>query len=418
MPLPTAVALRVQHQNWPDQDDYALSDPTRRMEKQHAAYQGRLPKPFRRTDPSEPDLNVMDNRCEPIVSTGIDFLYGDKIEFEVVDEDGETADEQAQTYLDAFWDANNKMPTLKELGQNAAVFGHCFVKIVPDDLDTAPYPFLDVMNPQPMTVVTNPANVHKILRYAFTYADVDEHGDIVERRQLTVRELDSKSPNYGGLRIHDQERRSGLSDAPTGTITPLDPQRMAQSDLGWVDLEGSPAVWSDLWAPVDDCKNLPESNQYWGKADLRLDIIHLNECLNFALSNRNRIIYFQGNPKDVLFGGHAREIDVSVAGMLCIPNTSARIDHIEMTSDLGAVEKHIEDLSIAIDRLSHVPSVATGEISKLPGTPSGVALKVVYRPLLAQTMTKRNLVGPLLIRICQHVLELGNLGKNRKVLIH
>src|SRR5258706_1456058 len=114
LPLPTQERYETQHKYWGDEADYAQMDPAQAMVRQDKAYHGAFRKPLRRTTDGEPDHNVLDNRCEPIVSTGIDFLYGDELTWEVLEDDGETPDEAAQEHLDAVWDANVKMPWLAE----------------------------------------------------------------------------------------------------------------------------------------------------------------------------------------------------------------------------------------------------------------------------------------------------------------
>ncbi len=428
LPLPTGTLYQVQHKYWPDDDVSGahLSD-QQRMQRQDAAYHGRFPSPLKRSSANaanEPDHNVIDNRCEPIVATGVDFLYGDDVSFEVTNDDG-SEDEAAQEYLDAVWEANTKMPLLAEYEINSGTFGHAFLKLIPDDPDTAPYPAIAVLNPLQMGVMTRPADVRKVERYTFTYRDMDDTGAACECRQVTER-----TPE-GGWVIHDQIRRGGFAPiTPAGASSALDTaayssfsssvysQTTADPDMGWEEMEGSPTPWRYPWSPIHDGKNLPQPNSYWGKADLRLDIIHLNEALNFLLSNRQRILYFHGHPKDVFFGIRAHEINVDPGGSITIPNINARVQHIEMTGDLAAIEKAIEEIRESMDELSHVPSVAVGRLKNLPGVPSGVSLKVAYRPLIAQTLTKRNLRKSVFVPLCQHILELGGYGKSRKVTVH
>jgi hypothetical protein len=400
-PLPTGTLYQTQHP-WPGEEDYAAVSDAERMERQDRAYHGRFTKPLRATNAREPDHNVIDNRCEPIVATGVDFLLGDDVKFQVTDPDTEEGVEDAQQYLDDFWDATVKMPTMAEFEINCATFGHAFYKLIPDDPDAPldedgqPFPALSILNPMQMRVRTLPSDVRKVQRFAFTYADVDTDGSIIGCRQLTEKTATSWA-------IRDQIHRGGMTRDIAGAISLLNQMAMADEDQGWEDVDIVP--WKYPWSPIHDSKNLPEPNSYLGKADLRLDIIHLNEALNFLLSNRQRILYYHGHPKDVFFGIHSRELDVTPAGAICIPNTNAKVQHIEMTGDLGAIENAIKGIREDMDELSHVPAVAVGRQEKLQPA-SGVALKVAYRPLISQTMQKRSLRQAMYQKLCQHVLEL------------
>lgn len=418
LPLPTGTLYRLPHSMWPDDNDWSKLSDEQRMDRQWKAYRGLFKSPLRRQDPSEPDHNVIDNRCEPIVATGVDFLLGDEVTFEVMDtiqdEHGEpldVKDERAQEYLDAVLEANTKMPLLAEEEINKAVFGHGFLKLDPDDPDTAPYPAISILNPQQMSVVTSPYDVRKVTRYAFTYQDVNDQGDEVIRREVWER----ASGGSQGWTIREQEQVQASPLITTG-MTPTQ-RAMLLPDTGWRDFE-APQPWKYPWSPVHDGKNLPEPNSYWGKPDLRLDLIHLNDVLNFLLSNRQRILYYHAHPKDIFFGVHSREIDVTPGGSICIVNPQARVEHIEMAGDLAALTAAIQDIRESMDELSHVPALALGHTANLPGVTSGVAMDVACRPLVAQTKQKRNLRTALYTKLCQHILELAGFGADRKILIH
>jgi hypothetical protein len=432
MPLPTQTLFEIQQKYWPQGDDFNNVTDAEAMERRDRAYHGNFKRWLKPPPPGEPDHNVTDNLCEPIVSTGIDFLLGNGIEFEVTNDAGKQ-DEDAQAYLDDVWDAqpSGKMPLLAEYEINNAVFGHSFLRIDPNDEDTAPYPSLVVLNPKQMSVDPAPSDLTKVVRYTFLYQDVDPQTKKARLcRQLTERETGNDGLPTGPWYIRDQYKSGGLSPTSiaaifsggagdAGAYPGQGGSSLADPESGWVDLPGRPAaVWPHPWSPIHDGKNLPEPNSYWGKADLRLDIIHLNDILNFQLSNINRILYFHAHPNDVWFGIHGRELDVSPGGSIVIPNINARVQHIEMTGDLAAARAFVEDIRECIEELSHVPSVAVGRLKNLPGIPSGVALEVASRPLKAQTQQKRNLRESVYRRICQHILELGGYGVARKITPH
>src|SRR5260221_13207007 len=68
---------------------------------------------------------------------------------------------------------------------------------------------------------------------------------------------------------------------------------------------------------------------------------------------------------------------------------------------LVSAQQFVEDIRESMDELSAVPSVAVGRLKNLPGVPSGGALKVANRPLMAQTMQKRALRGAMLTQQSQ-----------------
>jgi Phage portal protein, SPP1 Gp6-like len=427
-----------------DSSDFAVLDQQQRMDKAWRAYKGQFDKPFRRLDPGAPDFNVIVNRCEPIVSAAVEFLYGDDVTFEVAgDEAGGASsagdggqeggsnssaggssrgsrsnNDAAQAYLDATLAAQpqGKMPTLYEFEINQAVFGHAFIKLEPDDADTAPYPALEVLNPQQMEMETDPEYVNRRLRYIFTYpTQYDAEGKVLlERRQVIERLESADGSSTTSWSISDQQRRS----AGGAVIGALPPQALGPEE-NWEDLPGSPTAWAHSWPPIHEGKNLPEPNSAWGKPDLRPDLIHINEVLNREESNLSKIIYYHAHPQDIFIGVAGwHEIERSPGSALFLANPNAKVMHIELQSDLGAIQKRLEDLREHMDEQSHVPSVAVGRLRNLPAIPSGVALKTAYRPLTSQTALKRQLREPVLIKLCQHILELGGYGANRKITVH
>jgi hypothetical protein len=295
---------------------------------------------------------------------------------------------------------------MAEFEINACTFGHAFYKLIPGDLDMppdaegTPYPSISVLNPMQMKVRTLPADVRKVARYAFTYFDIDEDGNTIACRQLTER-----TQNRMWL-IRDQVHRGGMVSNIAGALSVVNSLALREEDQGWEDVDETP--WNYPWSPIHDCKNLPEPNQYLGKADLGLGVIHLNEVLNFLESNAHRILYYQGHPWNFLFGvsGHG-DIEITPAGLVCIPNTNARVDHVEMTSNLEAIENAIRRIRENMDELSHVPAVAVGRQEHLQPA-SGVALKVVYRPMTLQVVQKQALRQAMYGAMNQHILELKN----------
>jgi hypothetical protein len=53
-----------------------------------------------------------------------------------------------------------------------------------------------------------------------------------------------------------------------------------------------------------------------------------------------------------------------------------------------------------------VPAVALGRVEDLPRVVSGVALQILYQPLLEKTILKRRMYGKLIRELCEHILEM------------
>jgi hypothetical protein len=417
VPLPPATLNLLVRQ--PEESDWAGWSRETLQQKQWAAYLGQFPPHLKPRDGV--DHNVIVNRCQPIVSSGVDFLLGEDLGFEV-EQDDRSTDDEATDYLNAVLDAQplGKLPLLTALEINGGVFGHQYAALVPDDPDTAPYPSIAVINPQQVQVETESGDYRKAVAFQFTWtedrpsgAGGDASGQIL-RRKLWVREGSS-----GGWTIYEQERSSAAPPATFGAQLYQAGAAPPISSLdGWVDL-ADPLPWRYPWCPLHDGPNLVAPNQYEGRADLTPDVIHLNDVLNFHVSNLNRIVYFHGHPKVFGTGARARDLEVGVDESVWLPNANAKVYQLEITGDLVAARALVDEIRESMDELSHVPAVAVGRLSNLPGVPSGVALRVAYRPLISQTLHKRQLrEAGIYTKLAQHILELGGYGADRRVHLH
>src|SRR5690348_7192677 len=122
-----------------------------------------------------PNLNILSNRIKPIVNTGVDFLFGPMFSFSVEDNDSEN--KAAQELLDAVWgDDDLRMTLLAKAAINGGVYGHVFFKVVPPKRGTPGVknpPRLVLLNPEHITVETDPDDADLVMRFCIEYACTD-----------------------------------------------------------------------------------------------------------------------------------------------------------------------------------------------------------------------------------------------------
>lgn len=365
------------------QDD---EDRVARMDRAWAAYYGHTPDPLK-VKPGQPNDNVKPNKARVIVDKGVSFLFGAETTFKLVDPSGDrAADPQrpnpAQVWLDACWAANKQMTLLHKLALNGGVCGHLFVKIAPRGagLDGA-FPRLLLQDPATVHVRWQPDDIEQVDSYTIQWSAEDPATlRVTNYRQLIERRGD------GWVSI-DQHSDPDSSIWRTTATTP----------------------WPHPYPPILDAQNLPAPNEYWGISDLGDDVLALVGALSFARSNAQRIIRFHASPKTVAKGIAGQQIDVSVDNVIVLPNPDASIENLEMQSDLGATEQHIDGIEQDIHEVARVPSVSTGTLDSI-GPLSGVALQILYQPLVEKTQTKRLLYGDLLVELCRRLLDLGGFG--------
>ncbi len=348
-----------------------------------AAYMGTT-EPTLKTKAGQYDDNVQVNYARMIVDTSVHFLFGQEPEFEVGDSDTETSN-PAEEWLDECWQANKKMQLLQKIGTNGGVCGHAFVKLQPPK--AGEFPRIINISPEYVTVVTDPDDIDQVVRYIIQYSAVGRDGE-----ELTIRQTVEKGE--------------------TGRWTITD--EISENGGRWQTVQA--IEWPYDWCPIADCQNLPSPNEYYGISDIEADVLKLNRSINFVLSNLQRIIRFHAHPKPWGSGFSARELNVGPDQTIILPS-GATLQNLEMQSDLASSIALYKELVQALHETSQTPEVASGKLESA-GALSGVALSILYQPIVRKTSVKRLTYGDMLEELCRRLLDMGDKGYDQTVKIH
>lgn len=352
-----------------------------RFKRAWQAYHGDAPKPLK-VRQGDPDDNVQVNLARVIVDKAVAFLFGKNVSFEL----GEQQRTPPEEWLDACWEANGRELTLQKLALNGAVCGHAWVKLalVPNQV----YPRVIVLDPATVSVGLSPDDIEQVAWYKIQYNASDPRtGEPLVRRQWI-------EPDGAGWRIVDEESRGGG---------------------GWLTL--AETRWQYAWSPVLDCQNLPLPNEFWGMADLESDVLDLNASIDFVLSNLKRIIRFHAHPKTWARGVSKDQIDINVDSVILLNNDAAELHNLEMQSDLSSSIALYDRMREALHEVAQVPEVATGKLDGI-GALSGLALQILYQPLIERTEVKRRTYGALLVELNRRLLEIGGFGPDNHTALH
>lgn len=416
-----------------------ISDAQRKQAMQAAwqAYLGMLP-PALKVEPGEYDLNVNVNRLAPVVDTGIAWLFGNALGIEIdpnqplfalpgqdggpddpdraldmaadTDSDEATGNlipqavvagapternpklDEAQDYLDGCWgDEDERMTLLSKLAMNGGNCGHLFAKILPPDPQSGrQFPRLIVLDPQNVTIDTDPEDSETVRCYHISYDAEADDGTAIQKRQVIAR----------------QDNGAGTAD-DCWTIT-----NYAKSSEGseWIPL-GQPVLWRHPWPPIVDGPNLPLPNQRWGQPDITPSLIGLNKAINFVASNINAVGYSHGHPWIFASGTDAEILNIAPGRVISIPHPDGKLDAINASGDIAGLMQFEADLRSDMDEQSKVPGVATGRIGELPrGQISGVTIRMLYMPLVFRTTFKRRTYGKFIREANARMLALGGYG--------
>lgn len=350
------------------------------------AYNGILPNSLK-TKPGAINDNIRASKCRTIVDTSVSYLFGQNIEFELDKLRTRTPEEK---WLDECWRVNRKMTLLGKLGTNGAVCGHVFIKLIPEHPSTAPFPRLIVLDPANVRVRWDDDDIEQVNSYRIQWKAIDgTTGKPVTKRQDIERQ---------GNRwlISDYERQE----------TQLSSQwRLIRRE-----------VWPYTWPPVIDCQNIPVPNEFYGESDIPLDVINLNKSRNFTLSNWARIIKHQAHQIRWGRGFRADELVLDPDGVFIIDSETGVIDALPAISEMTGIDTFDRRLDEAIHEASRTPAIVTGKLESV-GPLSGVALQILYGPLVQKTEGKRRSYGDMLSELCRRLLELEGYGPSNTVSI-
>ncbi len=331
--------------------------------------------------------NVALNFAQFIVDTSTFFLFGEDLQYDLDINTGPSERTPDEAWLDGMWAANKKMAFLQKLAMNGGVTGHAFVKIKPPKPGQI-YPRLINLSTEYVHVITEPDDIDEVRRYIVQYAAIDPvNGD-----RLVLRQIIERNDN-GRWQVRDQESRN---DGPMRTVQ-----------------EG---LWPWEWAPIVDCQNLPAANEYYGRSDIQEHAVKLSRSINFVMSNLQRIIKFHGHPKTWGQGFKHDELKIGVDETIVLPQ-NATLQNLEMLSDLSSSIELYARLKEALHQITQTPEVAAGKLESA-GNLSGVALKILYGPLLAKTAVKRTLYGPLIQEIHRRTLDMAGRRSDQETQIH
>ncbi len=364
------------------------------------AYNDELEKPLQRM-PGEPDDNVMTNRCQPPVDSGVEFLFGEELEINLED----AAPKEAQDFLNECWgEKETRIPMLQEWAMNGGMAGTAFLRIVPDEDGTFEIVEID---PSTVFVKTAPQNCKRVLLFCIQYSVSEKIGG--NDQEVYYRE--EMQANYPPPKNGRQPSK------PTSwTIqhwTKVGAIGMNSGLTGWTPA-GPPIEWPYPFAPLFGNKNLPMPNSYWGRPDITPGLISINNALNLTLSTANR------NHKitTILYGTGIGNSDIRYKPgyIIPLPTDTSKIVAVPVGSDLTGALAFAADLRSDGDEITHSPGVATGRISTMPrGNLSGVAIELLFMPAQKKNGVKQCLYGKTIIDVSQALLVLNGMNGKFKV---
>lgn len=357
-----------------------------RIRRATDAYHGRFKKPLKVQPNSTFDDNVILNLARVVVDTGIDFLLGQGISWQITPD----SDSPEEIYLADVWKFNKQATKLTQLAQNGALGGHCFVKIQPDE-DASKLPRLIILDPAHVEVTPDPHDCETALKYVIQYTYVEAGVSVVYRQ--THEPVGGDPRTATAWTIVDEESRDGSSFV---AIRPT-------------------VSWRHPWPAIVDWQNLPNANEYYGMSDLEGDLLDLGDQINYGKSNAQRIGRNYAHPLTYAVGFNPEGLKTLNPGQIIgvqggAMGVNPRIEHVEWHGSVTEYDNFAERCADYYFMEARVPRIAAGRVDDI-GQLSGEALAILFRPILGKTSLKQETYGGGFEEINQRLLELNGMQR-------
>jgi hypothetical protein len=338
-------------------------------------YAGNAPKPLT-IKHNQPDDNIRMS-ARTIADTGVVWLAGKgNISLDWGEADATLAD-----WFEDAWSQERQTVQFMMSAGHGAQTGHAFNKILPADA-THEFPRVIVLEPEWVTPDLNPHDKDEVLGWTIKYPLPSRDGKAIYFRQLLPSDLSAKNKD---AIIIDQESVDGGKT--------------------WVTTAENP--WPYEFSPIVHCQNLPNPDDFWGIPDLTPEVLDLIDAYNRTLSNDSRINRMFKHPVPYLEGASGDQMkasnDRAVGAMIVVPQ-GAKLGLLQpqVNWDKG----HLNKIEQKLEEATNIPQVSPERMSRL-GSITGVALQVLYAPLMSRTDTKRNTYGPFKIETAYRFAVVG-----------
>lgn len=403
-----------------DSDEFIAERKTRKamIDAARDYYEGNHPQPLK-VRSGQYDPNIVINMCRRLIVKTSAWLVGDpkdgallKMEVKENDQLQSSAEESSSSsktapstpaspelagegidagtkgkaedeYLARVWEANGGSAMLMKLARRGSIEGHIFVKILPvgdpdNDMDV---PMIVAQDGEMISVLRQAQNKERAEAFSIEWEDVI----IFEGRQrkTSVRQVVARINSVWWV----------------GKFA-----KVGKGKVKWVAYETPPQAWGYEWCPITDWQNLID-HKYYGSSDLE-DLPTINNGVNFAVSNLNRILYIHGHPRTIGTGFEAGNLqEAGIDSFWTIANADAKVVNLEMQSDLGSAFSFIQFLTQSFYDIGRDLDLAS--LRDRIGQVTNFGLHVLSNDAINKLGEKRSLYGKGLNKINRIILELG-----------
>jgi hypothetical protein len=320
-----------------------------------------------------PDVDTSEitiNYCRAFVNKFVAFELGKAftmsthqvMEEKKVTPDGRTSFE----YLEDVWEDNDQYRLCTEFGQMKSVTGEAWLQVrffKPEELD-------DPYNEYPQGRVRI-----MLLPTSVVFPEFDPH-DRDKLTRLTI------------MYRYEKIEHTGILGRATKKQV-LYKQIWTKDSCAVYDNSKEPEIFPNRYGiiPFVLIKNVTIAGRSEGVSDLD-DVIPLNVELNMKESNVSEIIDYHAAPITIVYGAKVGNLEKGANKMWGGLSKDARVENLELKSDLGASSSYISGLKLAMCEVGGIPETVLGGAQAISNT-SGVALQYINLPLIEKTRVKK-----------------------------
>lgn len=356
------------------------------------------------------------NYCRKSVDKHVNFTFKHGFKTSIPDdptipEDDDEDREFVRALLEETWRKNNKPLWCLEAGQQGGVTGDLFARVSWEKNDPleSPYARVDIIPSHfcyPEFGGPHGVDRKKIKRMLIIVPVYRENESVASIGRYTSRNPRTMAPVS---LVHKAEEWIAAEIVDGKIVTP-------SRVIYWEDGRAIKEIENPLGEiPIVHIPNYPLSGEYYGLSDL-VDMTDLNQSLNEKVTDVEDIIAYHSAPTTVVYGAKLSDLERGVNKMWGAP-ADARIENLELKSDLGAAQKHIDRTRQYLMEMADLPSIVLGEQPKISNA-TGVAIQMQYVSMLERRNVKVQTYGMglrLINRLILKVTEIADSGFSDKL---
>lgn len=329
------------------------------------------------------DDNVIVNLVGLAVDRSVTHVLAGGVEFDLPG-DTETENPQ-QEYIDNLWEVNKKSLLLLNSVINGGVYGTGYIKIKPDGLidpySDIPYPRLIALNPEFLTIKTDPQDQERIIAYVVEYTI----GDTTYRETTRLAQADD------------------YEIPPAELVTWVIVNEKQDGKTGRWELIDK-TEWPYTFPNIVHWKNLPSLNSVYGSSDID-DILGMQDKQNFTVSNIQKQVRLQSHKQPWGRGVNNEKLDVGADSFIALKGENAELGIMDFQTDITGSLAFSKDLRQSLFDVAREVDITS--ITDKLGALTNFGLRVLYSDALGKTDTKRLLFGEALLELNRRLLVLN-----------